>query len=216
MRRLAPTVLIVCMAGGVDARRGRAAGGVAVEPSRRRHLEFHRRGSGAVRHHRARRRQDRAAAGLRSRGHGDRTARDLAHAAQGARARHLGQCRLARIRARAVLSRDPEQPPGHRDRPSGRAAAVADRARQLPAAAADRPRRRRHRARRSVPRRLRAAGNAARPVPRVRHRGDLPDADRVPRRDPGAGQRADRQLCDRRQVVRRWRHDRAHHIRRWK
>ena len=56
-------------------------------------------------------------AGLRSRRHRDRAAPDAAHAAQAARARHLGQCRLARIRARAVLSRHPEQPPGRPDRP---------------------------------------------------------------------------------------------------
>ncbi len=89
-------------------------------------------------------------------------------------------------------------------------AAIAGRARQFSAAAAHRPRHRRYRARRSVPRRVRAAGASARPLPGIRQRGDLPDADRVPRRDPAAGQCADRQLCDRRQAVRRRRAGRAH------
>ena len=59
-----------------------------------------------------------AASALRSRRHGDRAAPDVAHAAQGARGRHLGQCRLARIRRRAVLSRRAEQPSGHRRSPT--------------------------------------------------------------------------------------------------
>ena len=58
----------------------------------------------------------------------------------------------------AVLSNRPVADIAH----AGCLAALAGRARQFPAAAAHRPRHRRHRARRSVPRRIRAAGNAAR------------------------------------------------------
>ena len=105
--------------------------------------------------------------GLRSGRHRDRAAADLPHPAQAARARHLGQRRLARIRARAVLSRHSEQSPGGRNRQSRHIAAAAGRARQFPAAATHRPGHRRHRARRSVPRRLRAAGKRARPLPRI-------------------------------------------------
>ena len=63
----------------------RTAGRLAVEPSRRRHIEFRRRGSGAVRHHRTRPRNEPVAPALRPCRHGDRArgkrcARDARHA----------------------------------------------------------------------------------------------------------------------------------------
>ena len=63
MRHVAAALLIAFVACGRGAAgRGRAAGGVAVEPPRADHLEFRRRGPGAVRRHRARPRQDAARA----------------------------------------------------------------------------------------------------------------------------------------------------------
>ncbi len=70
--------------------------------------------------------------------HGHRTAADLANAPQATRARHLGQCRLARVRQRAVLSRRAQQPPCCRDRRPGHDAQAADRTQLFSVAAADR------------------------------------------------------------------------------
>ena len=150
-------------------------------------LEFHRRGPGAVRHRRARP----PATALRA-------DYDLVVTVTGPREtmrtrrkeRVLGiwvnvdSREFVRVPSYlAVLSNRPVDA----DRQRRHAAAPAARPRQFPAAAAHRSRHRRHRARRSVPRRLRAAADTARPLPRSRQRGDLPHADGVPRGNSAAG-----------------------------
>ena len=185
-----------------SAAQGRAAGRVAVQCARRGDVEFRRREPGAVRH-RAAGPGARTARRLRPRRHRHRPARNLAHAAQGAGGRHLRQRRLARVRARAVLSRHPHRPAGRRDRRAGDPAPAAGRHGQFHPDAAGRRRLRRHRVGRSVPHRLHAAQAPAEPLQPVRQGGDVPDADRVPRLGAGAGQCADRALRRRRQAVRR-------------
>ena len=120
-----------------------------------------------------------------------------------ARARHLGQCRFARIRECAGLSGGAVEPAARRHHQRRDAAPAAARPRQHPAAAA------RQRRISPMPRatiRSASPSSRSRPsraLPRSVERRDVPDAGPVPRLDPAAGRGAGRHLRGRRQAVRR-------------
>ena len=166
------------------AGRGRAAGRLAVQPPRDGDLEFHRRGTGAVRP------VERDAATVPRRG-----GYDIVVTVTGPRQtlvtrrkeRVLGiwvNVDFARLRERAVLSRGAVEPAARRHRQRRDAAPAAARPRQYPAAAADRQRHRRRRARRSVPRAFIRLKSEHELYQRGVQRRHLPHADAVPRRDP--------------------------------